>query len=365
VVNAVDLEGGRMNRIAALMLLPFSLCGCVVASEKPNFDTRLIASPAPVVSRRAVAPPAPLATPKPCADGDVTALVGRNACIFRVKSSIDAAYLTYRLRIASEIGITSEALDVGSTASSAAGTATTGVAAKALAALATTLTGTRTAFNNDALYQQSLQAIFKQMEADRSNVWANIQISMQADVTTYTMDRADNDLLSYFRAGTIEEAINTLDANAGTAATTCKAAANAVSAAATANSINAGSKRPRVAQVQPPAASTSSAQPGAASTTEQCNQILQSAKTALGPLVPKPDAVASEEHIISNNIKSITADKKSQLDAVANALGVAVSADYATERGAVLDALRAIDDPGKLADAASRLQTATGQDFTK
>jgi hypothetical protein len=73
--------------------------------------------------------------------------------------------LNYRLHIAEQVGLTNEGLDVGAAAASAATTATTGISNKVLSALTSTLTGSRAAFNNDALYQQSLQAIFKQMDA--------------------------------------------------------------------------------------------------------------------------------------------------------------------------------------------------------
>jgi hypothetical protein len=398
----------RLMKNAAVLLLPLFLGGCIVASEKPNLDTSMIvpsrtttgqagngvATPTATLTLPATCwpsdtstspePTTPLHGSAPSAAGgsdhtaatqgaDATlgagaakpaapttpsaATLARNKCIYLIKTAIDASYLDYRLRIAKQVGLTNEGLDVGMAATSAAATATGGIANKVLSGLTSTLTGSRAAFNNDALYQASLQAVFKQMDADRLNAWASMQISMQADVDAYPSEQADNDLVAYYRAGTVEAAVNSLDANAGTASTACKTASDMVG-----NAVNSA-RQGATAQVQPPSQSTA-VQGAGSSTAEQCNQLTQAANYALGELPAKPESVITEAKTISANVFKIPTGNKAELDDVAKAVGVPVSSDFSTESLAIREALAKITDITTLNQVADRIKTATGRDFT-
>ena len=272
------------------LLLACLLSGCIVAAEKPDFDTSIVSGTTVEQALPAADQPANTSPNKHQLDGSIrvivppvtcygllddTALAGasnakdlRNSCVLSAKTEIHESYIRYRRQIAKQVGLTEEGLDVVSGAASASSAATTKVAAKVLSALAAVATGTRTAFDSDALYKQSLNAIFKQMDADVAKSGAEIDASTQLSYDSYTIGQARFDLLEYYNAGLIQHALDNLDATAGTAKTTCAAAQTQVAKAVSHNAKLASS-------------SNSADEKASTSTTDQCSKLLDSATTAL------------------------------------------------------------------------------------
>jgi len=188
--------------------------------------------------------------------------------------------------------------------------------ANALSAGASGVTGASLAFNKDVFYQKTLPAIVAQMDANRAVVYKNLRLSEQSDETVYTLADAQHDLRAYQAAGTIDEAISAISAQAQQSVT---ASNNEVKALF-------------VATVIDPATQT------------------------------RKKAVA--QYVKSLNL-AVPADKAT-LDAVANGMKVALTAgeDPALERHDVLVMLaETILDQASMNSAATTLKAATGKDF--
>jgi len=156
--------------------------------------------------------------------------------------------------------------------------------AQALAAASTGVLGAGTAFNKDALYEKTLPAIFAQMEANRTTVLLTIRKSQRNDATKYPLSLALSDISAYQRAGTLESAIQAL-------------------------------------------------------TTSATNQADANKKELVG-LTVLPAAVEARREQYSDNIQALfNKSDRTSLDNIANALGVARSADLKVEAANILIAL--------------------------
>jgi hypothetical protein len=146
----------------------------------------------------------------------MTRLEWRDAVIAARLQIMDQNFQAFKSQLRAQISGLNLGTDVAALGLTAASAVTSGGTAKALAAASTGLIGVGTAFNKDALFQQTLPAIFAQMDADRSSVLIRIrEAQAQTDVTKYPLAIALTDLTAYERAGTLESATATLVQNAG------------------------------------------------------------------------------------------------------------------------------------------------------
>jgi len=138
----------------------------------------------------------------------------RDAVIAARLQIIDQRFQAFKNELRAEISGLSFGTDLAALGLTAASSLTSGTSAKALAAASTGVIGAGTAFNKDALYQQTLPAIFGQMDADRSAVLIRIRRGQLTEVANYSLAIALTDITAYERAGTLEMATATLTQNA-------------------------------------------------------------------------------------------------------------------------------------------------------
>ncbi|PXW86047.1 hypothetical protein C8R34_11626 [Nitrosomonas sp. Nm84] len=97
-----------------------------------------------------------------------------------------------------------------------AGTAVGGAGLKTLlAALSAGISGTNLAFEKTFIYESTVPALIMQMNADRAVIRNQILNRMQQGVADYTWEAAVNDLIEYYNAGTLQNAISSIKKNAG------------------------------------------------------------------------------------------------------------------------------------------------------
>jgi hypothetical protein len=84
-----------------------------------------------------------------------------------------------------------------------------------LAIAATGSTGARSSVTKELFDEQSRQAIISTMDADRSGIQLRIEQSQKGDVTLYSLEKGLIDLQSYFSAGSIVHALQTIQGQAG------------------------------------------------------------------------------------------------------------------------------------------------------
>jgi hypothetical protein len=87
----------------------------------------------------------------------------------------------------------------------------------ALGAASAGIIGANTAINKDLYYQKTIPALLAQMEADRLNAILPIAAGMRLSDANYPLMQAYIDLDSYKNAGSIPDAINAVNKNAGNA----------------------------------------------------------------------------------------------------------------------------------------------------
>lgn len=114
--------------------------------------------------------------------------------------------------------------DLGILGTTLAATSATGVATKAtLSAIAAGITGTRTAINSDVLYNNSLLSLIAKMDSDRAQQKVAM-IKVISSTTGYTSyDQLSGDLITYYQAGEIHNAIIGITNSAGAKLSQCSA----------------------------------------------------------------------------------------------------------------------------------------------
>lgn len=97
-----------------------------------------------------------------------------------------------------------------------AGTAVGGAGLKTLlAALSAGISGTNLAFEKTFIYESTVPALIMQMNADRAVLKSQIFNRMQQGVSDYQWEAAVHDLIEYYNAGTLQNAISSIQKNAG------------------------------------------------------------------------------------------------------------------------------------------------------
>lgn len=292
---------GRFATLFSCMLICLSLSGCIVGAKRPEFDQRLLVgrevttSATPYLVQAQTCQNPPDASQPPATANTPSGLKAlRNACIDQTMAAIKASYIEYRRTIARNVGVTEEAFDIGSSAASGAGAPLTAagkkVAGSVLSGLGGFLGSAKTTADADTLYKQTLSTLFKQMDADLDGVGAEIIQAETLEYESYPMSHARFDLLRYYQAGLLLNALDTLDSTAGAAKQACSAA-QADSATAKKQGANIQKAVSVVAGAAggptPPAATTAPAAPAAQ---EKCAQLDQVAKTAIANYSHGPNA---------------------------------------------------------------------------
>lgn len=97
-----------------------------------------------------------------------------------------------------------------------AGAATKALRAKTnLAVAAVGMGATKAVIDKTYFYEKSVSALIGAMNAQREVARLEILKSRQEDLLTYSMSQADNKLREYYRAGTLESAIESITTDAG------------------------------------------------------------------------------------------------------------------------------------------------------
>jgi hypothetical protein len=90
-----------------------------------------------------------------------------------------------------------------------------GGTANVLSAAATGVTGAKSAYSKDVLYEKTLPVLIAQMVAQRQTVLVRIREGETLDATAYPLTHGLGDIEAYYQAGTIPGAITNLAVNAG------------------------------------------------------------------------------------------------------------------------------------------------------
>ena len=135
---------------------------------------------------------------------------------------IDLNYNKYKKELFYGTSSGSLLADLGILGTTLAATSASGAATKAtLSAIAAGITGTRTAIDSDVLYNNSLLSLIAKMDSDREQQKVAIikVISSPAGYTNY--DKLAGDLITYYQAGEIHNAIIGITNSAGAKLSQC------------------------------------------------------------------------------------------------------------------------------------------------
>jgi hypothetical protein len=162
------------------------------------------------------------------ATGDAATAL-RNKMVYSLIAEIDYVFYDYETKLFLNEGrfnIGSEFLELGM---AAAGTLTNGARGKTiLSALLTGVTGVSLSVDKNFFRQQTVQAITSSMEADRDRIKTIILQQLSKDTTACPFQAARADLIHCFFAGTLPAGLQQLSQDAGSNATSEKAALNQV-----------------------------------------------------------------------------------------------------------------------------------------
>jgi hypothetical protein len=159
----------------------------------------------------------------------ITTVVDRNNFITLRMYAIDLAYTRYEAQLtheAQEMGLAGTLVSLGLTG--AGSVIPAGETTKALNAAATGITGASSAFDKDILLSQSIQNLETQMRTDRNNEATIILANMKCSVEQYPVGTALTQLETYYRDGTLTNALIGLSKTVSSAEATSKAAKDSV-----------------------------------------------------------------------------------------------------------------------------------------
>lgn len=84
-----------------------------------------------------------------------------------------------------------------------------------LAAISTGITGAKTSVDKNLFFKKTIAALITQMKADRKSLLLTIRQKMQEDTDRYPLTAALIDLEDYYKAGTLPQALTSINVNAG------------------------------------------------------------------------------------------------------------------------------------------------------
>ena len=128
---------------------------------------------------------------------------------------IDITYQQFRRQVFLEINGSNAAADITVLGLGAAGALVGTATTKAiLAAISAGIVGAKSVISKDILYNSAIQTLILKMDADRAAVRQHIINNLQFNELAYPFEAAELDTGDYFRAGTLSNALITLQSDA-------------------------------------------------------------------------------------------------------------------------------------------------------
>jgi hypothetical protein len=141
----------------------------------------------------------------------------RDQVVYHVLAQVDAAYGGFELNLSTRRAGAQTAADATQLGLTAAATVTGTTEVKdILTATATAFQGTRLSFDKNFFEEKTTEALVSQMRASRTTLKAQILRNLSnRDASSYPLEAALMDLVSYYYAGTIPSALVDIAAKAG------------------------------------------------------------------------------------------------------------------------------------------------------
>jgi len=144
----------------------------------------------------------------------------RNKAISQALTLIDLRYSEFVNNAGLQQRIKDMTIDFVELSLNLAGTAGGSAATKTLlAAISAGVSGSNIAFDKNFIYESAVPALIMQMNADRTEKYRQILSGMNNEIVEgpngYSWPQAVHDLIEYYNAGTLLNAINTIKKNAG------------------------------------------------------------------------------------------------------------------------------------------------------
>lgn len=131
----------------------------------------------------------------------------RNTIVQAMLAAIDLRYAEFEVSLLDADRYGNFGATVGTLGLTAAGSLSGGGTARALSAAAAALTGTREAFDRNALFQQTVLSLQAAMQGRRNEIAIRIREGLRRHAPEYPLGAAFSDLFAYFRAGTLVGAL--------------------------------------------------------------------------------------------------------------------------------------------------------------
>jgi hypothetical protein len=154
------------------------------------------------------------------ADQFETARRLRNRIVGELRNLIDSNYFDFEIQLSQRRSGENILFDSLETGTAMATAITNGERAKDI--LAVVLTGTkafRRSFDQNIFKDKSTDAIISKMRQARAEMSTSLDTKLDSSVEVYPLKKAYNDLIKYFYAGTLQNALQSLVQDAGHAAT--------------------------------------------------------------------------------------------------------------------------------------------------
>lgn len=129
-------------------------------------------------------------------------------------AAADANYQSFRSALGSSSRGSSVGFDTVSLLLTGLAASSSGNRAQDLATAATALTGFRTSFDRNLLFDRTIPAIIASMDAERARARASIVERLRADATAYPLPQFFADLQTYELSATLERAISRVNETA-------------------------------------------------------------------------------------------------------------------------------------------------------
>src|SRR5882672_8984080 len=141
----------------------------------------------------------------------------RNKIVYATAKEIDKSYGAFKNAFFGERALAETTADLVQIGLGLAGTLAGGEAIKEiLSAAATGVAGSRLSYNKNFFKEKAPDILLSRMDALRSEQWSRIYLQLaQATDETYSLAEAERDLVTYYRAGSLEEAVQNIIAESG------------------------------------------------------------------------------------------------------------------------------------------------------